>query len=307
MIVDLSELSTSQLLELKKVITSGVVAKSEEENHLNEELIAVGQLCHKNPPKGYPKDKSEYGDPECYRYPLNTKSRCLAAWRYVNQEDNKKILGNKWSKVVAKIKSYAKDKYGLDLQSSESETFDWEEAFVEFYDSETVGERGNSNTIELEEEVKNMDEVIKEDTSALSNKITELSGDVEVKTKEIESKASEISSLVKELDELKKHNEDLVSYWFGKEIESEKVTLLKERKDKVEQAGLSDIDLEAETDKWLSMSNEQFDFIILMMKDATKSAKSSVEGDIKVPAVNSENLGLKEVVRQGFSDRKEKN
>jgi len=73
-------------------------------------------VTHKSPPKGYPSEKTEYADPKNFKYPINSKSRVMAAWRYINKPGNQK--GYSSSQVAAikgRIKSAAK-KYGLKLQ-----------------------------------------------------------------------------------------------------------------------------------------------------------------------------------------------
>ena len=106
-LLNLDGVSTVQLKEIKNILTVGTPANAGVDNS----AITQDYLCHKSPPKGYPEDKEQYGDSECYRYPLNNKARCLAAWRYVHQKNNKDILGDKFKKVESKIKSYAKKHY----------------------------------------------------------------------------------------------------------------------------------------------------------------------------------------------------
>ena len=77
-------------------------------------------VTHKSPPKGYPGTKDEYADPANYKYPINSKSRVLAAWRYINKPHNQ--AGYSSSQVAAikgRIKRAAK-KYGLELQEGGS-------------------------------------------------------------------------------------------------------------------------------------------------------------------------------------------
>jgi len=91
---NLSDLPTPQLKAIRQILVAGAPSKAEK-----EDLTSVSQLCHKSPPKGYPKEKSSYGDPACFRYPLNTKAKALAAWRYVHQASNKQILGTKFKSI----------------------------------------------------------------------------------------------------------------------------------------------------------------------------------------------------------------
>ncbi len=87
---------------------------------LEKILIEVNALVtHKSPPKGYPSDKGQYADPANYKYPIDSKSRVLAAWRYINQSKNQKgYSSSQVAAIKARIKSAAK-KYGLDLQEGE--------------------------------------------------------------------------------------------------------------------------------------------------------------------------------------------
>lgn len=229
-----------------------------------EESQKDSPLCHKSPPAGYPKDKEDYGDPECYRYPLNTKSRCLAAWRYVNKAENTKILGEKAASVKARIKSYAKKHYDLELQTEGAAEEDWYQNFVEFYDSETSGE-----------------------------------GFADIETKMV-LLTQEAEVIGKELKAVKSEYEKLLQFKKDKEQEEAKTKLLASRRAKVEEAGLS-INLEAESGKWLEMSDEQFEFTLSKMTEVQKLAAASQQG-IKIPAVTGDKpVDHVARVREGFA------
>ena len=43
---------------------------------------------HESPPEGYPKSRSQYADPQNYKYPIDTREHVRAAWSYINQENN---------------------------------------------------------------------------------------------------------------------------------------------------------------------------------------------------------------------------
>lgn len=74
---------------------------------------AEKETGHKSPPKGYPKSKIEYADPKNYKYPINTKDRVMAAWRYINMPRNQKqYTSADLSYIKNKIKNAGK-KFGL--------------------------------------------------------------------------------------------------------------------------------------------------------------------------------------------------
>lgn len=61
---------------------------------------------HKSPPKGYPQNRSQYGDPDNYKYPLDTPERIMAAMRYYNQGDQQSAGGYtdaQWKAVGRRI------------------------------------------------------------------------------------------------------------------------------------------------------------------------------------------------------------
>ena len=69
---------------------------------------------HKSPPKGYPKDKSQYADPKNYKYPLDTEKRVRAAHSYLSQKKNQKGYSlAEISTMMSKIKSAGK-KYDIE-------------------------------------------------------------------------------------------------------------------------------------------------------------------------------------------------
>ncbi len=292
--VDLKDLSLPQLHAIKDIIQKGIVATAEKV----EKAAEKSYLCHKSPPAGYPTDKESYADPSCYRYPINTKSRCLAAWRYVHQGDNKSILGDKFSAVESKIKSYAKKHYNLDLQTGGAEQVDWAQVFIDYYDGETMGDENKENaeaavnTVDigkLQKEIDAKDELLKgkaTELEAASKSISELSTKVEGLTKQLE-----VSN--KEVTELKKFKEDA-------EKAAARSELLKNRKTKIEEAGV-DVDIASDADKWLNMSDEMFDFTVAKLTEVKKTAKSS----IKVPDITkTDDLSNKEIVKQGFNELK---
>lgn len=309
-LLDLSDVSTPQLQEIKKILGAGIPASAENDNSIETQA----QLCHKSPPKGYPKEKGQYGDPECYRYPLNTKARCLAAWRYVHQERNKTILGSKFKKVESKIKSYAKKNYDLDLQVGESEEFDWEEAFVEYYDAETMGER--CELIELEPEDSgqgedNMDdkekiEALEQDNKTLTddNKVLKDEKDTWATEKAgLEEKASQVDELTDELNTQKEELETLRKFKSDTDEAAEKAAKLEGIKTKLDEAEL-EADVEADADYWLSMTDETLEKTIAKMSELKKGTQASAS--IVVPPVTTgDEDDPRKTVSDGLKERKQ--
>lgn len=314
-LLDLSGVSTPQLLEIKKVLSAGVPAQAEDNS-----AVAQDYLCHKSPPKGYPKEKGQYGDPECYRYPLNTKARCLAAWRYVHQEQNKSILSGKFKKVESKIKSYAKRHFNLDLQVGESEEFDWEKAFMEFYDAETMGERCELVELEPEdsEEASNREGVeimdyTKEQIEALEQENRSLKGENETLSKEkdtwatekteLEEKASQVETLTTEIKTMTDELETLRTFKKETDEAAERAEKIKGIKAKLDEAEL-EADVETDADYWLSMTDETLEKTIAKMSDLKKGTQASAS--IKVPPVNGgEESDARTVASEGFKELKQ--
>ncbi len=307
-IIDLSGVSTPQLLAIQKILTVGATASAEEvtATHvptLSPEAIAQGQLCHKSPPKGYPKDKSQYGDPACYRYPLNTKSRCLAAWRYMHQKDNYSLLGDKAKTIEGRIKRYAKEHYNLDLQTGESEIINWEQAFNDYYDGETMGERCDS--IELEPEA---DEVTMEDKEK-DTKIATLEAENQAlkdKTAELEAKSSQVETLTTELTGLKTEIESLRKFKSDTEEAAEKAKKIQTIKSKLEEAGI-EADVDAEAEYWLSMTEDVLTKTVAKMSEMLKKGTqaSASKENMKVPPVVSSPTDDKSIVAEGLREMKQ--
>jgi len=302
--IDLEELSSPQLREIRRIIVAGVAAQAETAQ--NKEY-----LCHKSPPKGYPKEKSEYGDADCYRYPLDNKSRCMAAWRYVHHADNKAILGNKFKKVESKIKSYAKSHYNLDLQVGESGEFDWAQAFVEYYDAETMGERCENIVLEsdsLGEKNMENDEKIRDlekQNSTLTSEKDALATEKQNLVAEKDTFATQVDSLTQELNGLKDELETLRKFKNDTEQAAERAKKVGDVKAKLVDAGIeANLDDEAEANYWLDMSDEAFRLTISKMVDLKKGAETSAS--VKIPNLSNENEeNTADVVRAGLKKRKE--
>jgi hypothetical protein len=70
---------------------------------------------HDSPPKGYPEDKSQYADPENYKYPIDTEAHAKAAWSYINKSENQsEYSASELASVKGKIKAACK-KFGIDI------------------------------------------------------------------------------------------------------------------------------------------------------------------------------------------------
>lgn len=285
--LDLSGIPTPQLLAIRKVIEVGATAFAEDAQNR-------AQLCHKSPPAGYPKEKSEYGDPACYRYPLNTRARCLAAWRYVHHKDNWAILGDKAKTIEGKIKRYAKEHYNLDLQTGESEQFDWVQAFNEYYDGETMGER--CDLIVLEPETSDGAKI--DDAKASS-----LEADIKAKTAELESKSSQVEALTTEITDIKTELESLRKFKKDTEEAAEKAKKIQAVKSKLEDAGI-EADVSAEADYWLGMSDDVLAKTIAKLSEMAKK-QASASKEVKVPPVVSSTTDAKVVVAEGLREHKQ--
>lgn len=246
----IQDLTTSQLREIERIIETGVMATSSDES-------TAADTCNMSPPKGYPKDKSMYGDPECYRYPLDTKSRCLAAWRYVHQSQNRKVLGDKASKVTSRIKSFAKEHYDMVLE--EQASVDWEVTFRDYYDSETNYTETNSDEVNAVNE----------------EKMNELEARIAALEEEKNTVIAEKQVMESELVSLRE-------YKSLKEAEEAKATLMKARKEKAQECG---IEL-TEEDRWFDMNEDTFDFVLSTLKETKNAAATK---NMPIPPTNINN------------------
>jgi ATP-dependent protease ClpP protease subunit len=90
--------------------------------HAPPELIAQAgtrpskkQGAPQSPPKGYPQSKDQYADPENYKYPIDTKDRTNAAWKYINKNENRSgYSASELTYIENRIKSAAK-KFGIKI------------------------------------------------------------------------------------------------------------------------------------------------------------------------------------------------
>ena len=299
----LDEISTSELFAIRKILTVGSTAFAGQEGDKGNK---------KNPPVGYPEAQSDYGDPACFRYPLDTKARCLAAWIFVNQEDSVSILGDTASSVIVNIKSYAKEHYDLDLQSGEAETTDWAKVFSDYYSSEMIGEHSVEPTVIVPDNSEEKAEVINMDNDEKDTKITTLETELQTKTAELDSKASQVESLTTEISDMKTELDELRKFKLDTEEATEKASKIQSIKSKLDEAGI-EADLSTEADYWLSMSDDVLVKTISKMSEMlTKGTTvSSAEKDpMKVPPVVSDpssTMSAKEIVAEGLKEHRQAN
>jgi len=84
--------------------------------------MAKEEQQRKSPPKGYPKKRSQYADPENWKYPISTKAFAQAAWSYINVPKNAaKYSPAKLKRVKAKIKAAAK-RFGIEITEEKKKT-----------------------------------------------------------------------------------------------------------------------------------------------------------------------------------------
>ena len=76
----------------------------------------------KSPPKGYPKEKAQYGDPENYAYPLDTEAHVRAALSYFSMpKNNKKYTPTERNQIWGRIVTAAK-KRGIKVKATNKAT-----------------------------------------------------------------------------------------------------------------------------------------------------------------------------------------
>lgn len=75
------------------------------ENYVEEKL---GPGEHLTPPKGYPKDKSEYADPEHYDFPIDTPKRVRSALSYFDKHKwrSDEVKKEAAKRILAKAKKF---------------------------------------------------------------------------------------------------------------------------------------------------------------------------------------------------------
>jgi len=290
-ILDLKNIPTPQLLEIRKVLGTGALASAEKSPDLVD----------------------HYGDEESQKFPLDTKSRCLAAWRYIHHSEGKATLGGEFDKVEGKIKSYARSHYDLDLQAGESEE-NWEQAFLEYYDAETVGAScdlaekkapGSVASVEGDNmEDKEKIASLEDDVKSVTRERDDLKGEKETwstEKAELEEKASKVDELTDELSQNKQELEDLRQFKKATEEAAERAEKIEGIKTKLKEAEV-DADVDSEADYWLSMNDETLDMTIAKLGAVTK--KGTASASIKVPPVGGEETedDARKIVSDGLNE-----
>ena len=70
-----------------------------------------------SPPKGYPKERSEYADPANYKYPVNNRARTRAAISYFSKPKNFREYTKDQQRAVWKRILAAAKKFGVSVSS----------------------------------------------------------------------------------------------------------------------------------------------------------------------------------------------
>lgn len=87
-----------------------------------EEPLSRG--AHRTAPKGYPKEKKLYADPNNYKYPLDTYDHVRAAIGYFSKPKNNQLYSAEERKAIwGRIKSAAK-KHGVELSEDTGKQFE---------------------------------------------------------------------------------------------------------------------------------------------------------------------------------------
>ena len=74
---------------------------------------------NESPPKGYPEDKSEYADPENYKYPLDTEARVRSAISYWGKaKDRSGYSASEQRHIAGRIRAAAK-KFGISMSKQD--------------------------------------------------------------------------------------------------------------------------------------------------------------------------------------------
>lgn len=157
-------------------------------------------------------------------------------------------------------------------------------------------------------EVKIMDEkdiqALQEDLGAKKAELESTVAELDKTKEEIQAQASQMESLTTEMTQIKDELEGLRKFKQEAEEAQKRVELLTDRKAKVEQAGLT-LDIEADADKWLGMSDEVFDFTITQMSEILKGASASAS--VNVPNITSnqeDESDAKSIVKEGLKEHK---
>lgn len=74
---------------------------------------------HATPPKGYPAKKTEYADPDNYKYPLDTAAHVRAAMAYISMPKNRRMYSaQELAAIERRIKSAGK-KFGIEFSDDD--------------------------------------------------------------------------------------------------------------------------------------------------------------------------------------------
>jgi cation transport regulator ChaB len=97
----------------------------------DENAKKPSEIENKSPPKGYPTSKSQYADPERYKYPLDTEKHVRAALSYWSKPANRKGYSAEekrkiWNRILRACKKYnievskdTKEKASVELNASD--------------------------------------------------------------------------------------------------------------------------------------------------------------------------------------------
>jgi len=81
-----------------------------------KDVLKAKPTAHKSPPKGYPKNRSQYADPKRYKYPIDTEQHVRAAWSYIHQAKNRKgYSASELKAIEGRIRAAGK-KFGIKFE-----------------------------------------------------------------------------------------------------------------------------------------------------------------------------------------------
>ena len=93
-------------------LASGKKSEDFDQHQLNMNKALGG---HKSPPKGYPESGKQYGDPQNFKYPLDTEKHVRAAISYFSKPKNAGVYSTAQQKSIwGRIRTGAK-KFGIEL------------------------------------------------------------------------------------------------------------------------------------------------------------------------------------------------
>jgi len=77
--------------------------------------------AHRTPPKGYPKERSAYADPNNYKYPIDSERHVRAALAYFSRPKNRKGYTDAEAKAIFGRILKAAKKYGIEISEEVEE------------------------------------------------------------------------------------------------------------------------------------------------------------------------------------------